>query len=80
MTDRNGTVREVTDNNGQYFSCVFHNRFKFGMTFLAKGVWLSLWKSQEISLLGSSLTDMKSCNVGKHKIYRFNKILLAASL
>ena len=54
MTDRNGTVREVTDNNSQYFSCVLHNGFKFNTTFLKKGIWLSLWKSLDIFLLGSS--------------------------
>ena len=62
MTGRNGRVREVTDVNGQYFSCIFHNGFKFDMVFLTKGIFLSLWKTQDISLLGSSLTN----NTGKH--------------
>ena len=66
MTNRNGRVREVADNNSQYFSCVFHNGFKFDMTFLTKGIWLSLWKTDDISLLDSSLTDLKSYNIGKH--------------
>ena len=60
MTGRNGAVREVTHNNGQHFSSVFHNGFKFDMTLLTKGKWLPLWKTQDISLLGSSLTDLKS--------------------
>ena len=66
MTNKNGRVRKVADNNSQYFSCVFHNGFKFDMTFLAKGIWLSLWKTDDISLLDSSLTDLKSYNIGKH--------------
>ena len=36
MTDKNGIVRKVTTNNGQYFFCVFHNGFKFDMTFLTR--------------------------------------------
>ena len=40
------------------------------MTFLTKGIWLSLWKTQDISLLGSSLTDLKSYNLGKHIKFR----------
>ena len=66
MTDRNGKIREVTDNKGQFFSCVLHNEFKLDMTFLAKGIWLSQWKTQVIYLLGSSFTDLKSYNIGKH--------------
>ena len=66
MTDRNGKIREVTDNKGQFFSCVLHSEFKLDMTFLAKGIWLSQWKTQVIYLLGSSFTDLKSYNMGKH--------------
>ena len=36
------------------------------MTFLTKGVWLSLWKIQDVSFLGSSLTTLKSYTVGNH--------------
>ena len=35
------------------------------MTFLTKGIWLSLWKTQDVSLLGSGLTTLKSC-IGNH--------------
>ena len=61
----NKTVRELTDKTGQYFSCAFHNRFRFDMTFLTKGIWLSLWKTQDLSLLGSGLTTLKSY-IGNH--------------
>ena len=39
----NKQVRELTEKSGQYFSCIFHNGFRFDMTFLTKGIWLSLW-------------------------------------
>ena len=55
----NKKVTEMSENSGQYFSCVFHNGFRFDMTFLTKVIWLSLWKMQEVSLLGSSLTELK---------------------
>ena len=38
----NKKVREMTKKGGQYFSCVFHNGFRFDMTFLSEGVWLLL--------------------------------------
>ena len=36
------------------------------MTFLRKGIWLSLWQTQNISLLRSSLTTLKCYNIGCH--------------
>ena len=36
------------------------------MTFLTKGTWLSLWQTQDVSLLGSGLTTLKSYNIGNH--------------
>ena len=36
------------------------------MTFLRKGIWLSLWQTKNISLLRSSLTTLKSYNIGCH--------------
>lgn len=57
----------MSENGGQYFSCVFHNGFRFDMTFLTKVIWLSLWKMQEVSLLGSSLTELKSYTLGRHR-------------
>ena len=36
------------------------------MTFLTYGIWLPLWKTQNIYSLGSSLTDLKSYNIRKH--------------
>ena len=62
----NKTVRELTENSGQYFSCFFHNGFRFGITFLTKGIWLSFWKTQNVSLLGSGLTTLKSYTIGRH--------------
>ena len=41
----NKQVRELTEKSGQYFSCIFHNGFRFDMTFLAKGIWLFLWQT-----------------------------------
>ena len=35
------------------------------MTFLTKGIWLSLWQTQDVSLLGSALTTLKSYNIGR---------------
>ena len=35
------------------------------MTFLTKGIWLSLWQTQDISLLRSDLTTLKSYNIGR---------------
>ena len=37
-----------------------------GMTFLTKAIWLSLWKTQDVSLLGSGLTKLKSYTTGSH--------------
>ena len=53
-------------NKGQYYSCIFHNGFKFDVTFLTKGLWLSLWQTKDISLLGIGLTNLKSYTIGKH--------------
>ena len=36
------------------------------MTFLTKGIWLSLWQTQDVSLLGSGLTTLKSYNIVRH--------------
>ena len=60
------TLREMTEKGGQNFSCVFHNGFRFDMTFLNKGLWLSLWETQDVSLLVSGLTTLKSYTVGCH--------------
>ena len=35
------------------------------MTILTKGLWLSLWQTQDFSLLGSGLTILKSCAHGR---------------
>ena len=59
-------LREITKNGRQCFSCVFHNGFRFDMTFLTKGLWFSIWETQDVSLLGSGLTTLKSCTVGHH--------------
>ena len=61
----NKQVRELTEKSGQYFSCIFHNGFRFDMTFLTKEVCLSLWQTQDVSLLGSDLTTLKSYNIGR---------------
>ena len=62
----NEQVRELTEKSGQYFSCIFHNGFRFDMTFLTKGIWLSLWQTRDVSLLGSGLTTLKSYIIGRH--------------
>ena len=51
----------MENNRGQYFSCIFHNGFK-----LTKGLWLSLWQTKDVSLLGSGLTNLKSYTIGNH--------------
>ena len=56
----NKKVRELMEKSGQYLSCVLHIGFRFDMTFLIKRLWLSLWQTQDVSLLGSSLTTLKS--------------------
>ena len=56
----------MTEKTGQYFSCVFHNIFRFDMSFLSKFFQLSLWKTQEFSLLGGSLADLKSYAISKY--------------
>ena len=62
----NKRVREVTYKSGQYFSCIFHNGFRFDMTFLTKRLWLSLWQTQDVSSLGSGLISLKSYSLGRH--------------
>ena len=37
------------------------------MTFLTKGLWLSLWQTKNASLLGSCLANLKSYTTGRHK-------------
>ena len=54
------------EKSGQYFSCVFHNGFRLDMNFLTKGLWWSLWQTQDVSLLGSCLTTIKSYTLGRH--------------
>ena len=56
----------MTKKNGQYFSCIFHNGFRFDMTFLTEGLWLSLWQTKDVTLLGSGLTTLKAVNIGRH--------------
>ena len=36
------------------------------MMFLTKGLWLSLSQTQDVSLLGSGLTTLKSYTLGRH--------------
>ena len=62
----NKQVRELTEKSGQYISCIFHNGFRFDMTFLTKGIWLSLWQTRDVSLLGSGLTTLKSYIIGRY--------------
>ena len=62
----NKTVTELADESDQYFSCVFHNGFRFDMIFLTKGIWLSLWKTQDVFLLGSGLTTLKFYTICNH--------------
>ena len=62
----NKKILELTGKNGQYFSCIFHNDFRFDMTCLAKGLWLSLWQTKDITLLGNGLTTLKAYNIGRH--------------
>ena len=57
-------VREMTEKSGQYFSCIFHNGFRFDITFLTKALWVSLWPAQDIFPLGSGLTSLKSYSLG----------------
>ena len=59
----NKKVKELTENSGQYISCVFHNGFRFDITFLTIG--LSLWKTQYVSLEFSGLTTLKSYTLGR---------------
>ena len=53
----------MMDKSGQYFSCIFNNGFRFNMT---KGLWFSLWQTQDVSLLESCLTSLKSYSLGCH--------------
>ena len=62
----NKQVREFTEKSGLYFSCIFHNGFRFDMAFLTKRIWLSLWQTRDVSLLASGLTTLKSCIIGRH--------------
>ena len=62
----NKKVRELTEKSEQYFSYVFHNGFRFDITFLTKGLWLSLGQTLDVSLLGSGLTTLKSYTLGHH--------------
>ena len=36
------------------------------MSFLTKEPWVSLWQTQDVSLLGSGLTTLKSYSLGPH--------------
>ena len=62
----NKKVRELTEKSEQYFSYVFHNGFRFDITFLTKGLWLSLGQTLDVSLLGSGLTTLKSYTLGRY--------------
>ena len=68
----NKKVRELTEKNGQYFSCIFHNGFRFDM-FLTKGLWLSLWQTKDVTLLGSGSTTLKAYIGGHVKFIDFTK-------
>lgn len=62
----NKKVRELTAKGWQYFSCVFHNGFRYDMTFLTKEICLSLWQMQDVSPLSSGLSTLKSYSPGLH--------------
>ena len=62
----NRKVMEMGSNRGQYFLCIFHNGFKFDMTILTKGLWLSLQQTKDVSLLRSALTNLKSYTIGNN--------------
>ena len=62
----NKKVREMTEKGVQYFYCVFDNCFRFHMTFLTKGLWHSLWETQDVSLIFFEILHRSS----QRKVYR----------
>ena len=62
----NKKVRELTGKSEQYFSWIFHNGFRFGLKFLTKGMWLSRRQRQDVFLLVSALTTLKSYTLKSH--------------
>ena len=54
---------KVREDQNQ-FSCIAHNFFGFDMFFLLKGIWLSLWGTNDLNIGGSGLINIISANLG----------------
>ena len=54
---------KVRENQNQ-FSCIAHNFFGFDLFFLFKGIQLSVWRTKDLNIGGSRLTNINFANLG----------------
>ena len=59
----NWTIRE----NHDVVPCIAHNFFKFDMFFLLKGLWLSVWRSDDINIGGNNMVDINYAQIDNFK-------------
>ena len=55
---------QLRENRKMQFSCIAHNCFGFDMFFLPKGIQLSVWLTQDLSIGGSGLSNINFDSLG----------------
>ena len=54
----------MRETSQKQFSCIAHNFFDLDMLFLLKGIWLSVWLMQDLSIDGSGLPNINFDSLG----------------
>ena len=50
--------------NHNQFSCIAHNIFVFDMFFFLKRIWLSVWRTNDLNIRRSGLTNINFASLG----------------
>ena len=50
-------------------TCITHNSFHFDMSFLLKGIRLSVWKTKDINMGGTNLTNINYSTIRKVTVF-----------
>ena len=55
--------------NKDMMTCITHNSFHFDMSFLLKGIRLSVWKTKDINMGGTNLTNINYSTIRKVTVF-----------
>ena len=61
----NGFCNRKVRENKNNISVIAHNLFGFDFFFFLKGIRLSVWKTNDVSIGGSNLTNINYANIGE---------------